>query len=112
MAWLCALASLAALARLLPQVATTCLFLAAKLEDAVTNEVLCDTSVTNGGIIYGTGTESGNEKGYIVDQSSCGWSADDAPHLETGHLLRSTFVFSASRRQFGMMAYWNLHVVA
>lgn len=98
------------LVRVFPHVHTTAL--SVKLEDATTNEVLCDMSVANGGIIYGTGTEAGNEKGYIVGQKSCGWSAADAPRLESGRQLRSTFVYNASRHQTGLMAFWYLHIAS
>lgn len=84
--------------------------LGATIQVARTNQTLCEVSVANGGLIYGTGDEAGNERGYIVGQRSCTWDAYDAPHLKTGDMLRMTFVYNASRRQTGCMAFWYLHI--
>lgn len=88
-----------------------------KIEDALTNITLCYASVANGKIIMGTGTEAGNEKGYLVGQKSCDFGdfsqidgADIAPHVQAGQPLRITTVYNNSVPQLGVMSAWFLMV--
>jgi hypothetical protein len=84
----------------------------ATLQDATTNQTLCELSAANGGIIYGAGSKAGDELGYAVGQRACAWSdeAEDAPRLVAGQLMRFTFVYNASEHHTGVMAKWYLNV--
>lgn len=81
------------------------------LEDALTNETLCHverggSSGTPGGVLYGNGTEPGNEDGYLVGLATCAWSGADAPRRKRSHPLRTVAVYDASSYQTGVMSLW------
>jgi hypothetical protein len=86
------------------------------LQDAVTNETLCHVergsgsgSGSGGGVLYGNGTEPGNENGYLVGLLPCTWSGSNAPRLKRSHPLRTTAVYSAASYQTGVMSLWLMN---
>ena len=83
-----------------------------KLEDALTNETLCYLGRDNGGVLYGTSTEAGNERDYIV--AAPNMCVGRGPHAASpaGAALRITGVYDASRQQNGAMVQWLLMVAA
>ena len=84
--------------------------LSISLQRAGTNETICRNAVDGGGMLYGTGTEAGNEVGYVVGLTPCAWGEDDAPVLTVGEPMRVTAVYNASRYQYGVMATWKLRL--
>ena len=80
----------------------------AQLQDAVTNRTLCEASTENGGVVYGTGLEAGNERGYLVGIRGCRWNRTSAPTFERGHPMRVTAAYDASEYITGAMAKINL----
>jgi hypothetical protein len=83
-----------------------------QLQDAVTSEVLCTLSRDNGGLIYGTGSEVGNEAGFLVGLERCSWTADTAPTFARDHPMRLIAAYNSSAERFGVMAQWKFAVVA
>ena len=75
-----------------------------ELQDAVTNETLCYASRENGGIIYGNGTEPGDEAGYITGFRTCRWSGGNAPRYQRRHPMRVIAYYDAERYITGAMA--------
>merc|ERR1711871_1332222 len=73
--------------------------LSMELIDHETNETLCEVHRTDdwsGGVMYGTGNEPGNEKGYLVGLTPCTWSGQSSKRFRRDHLLRSRSVYNAT----------------
>lgn len=82
------------------------------LQDAITSETLCHVergSGSSGGVLYGNGTEPGNENGYLVGLLPCTWNGSNAPRLKRSHPLRTTAVYNASTYQTGVMSLWLMN---
>lgn len=84
--------------------------LSTKIDDVLTNTTICEASVANGKIVLGTGTAQSNEKGYLVGQLPCEWSASGGPDVYAGQMIRITTVYDASVKQLGVMSAWFFHV--
>lgn len=82
------------------------------VRDARTNTTLCYMSRKNGRLVYGTSAQAKNERGYLIEQQSCDWSADDAPLLTTGTPLIMTMIYDAHKHYTGVMAQWYFDVDA
>ena len=74
------------------------------VQDAVTNVTLCSASRADGGVVYGGGSEAGDERGYITGFRSCTWNAATAPRYARSHPMRMVAVYDASRYISGAMA--------
>lgn len=88
--------------------------LSIELIDDITNKTLCSViaSVDNqGGVMYGNGTEAGNEDGYLVGLRPCTWGSD-APRFQRNHPLRTRATYNASRVHTGVMSLWLMDVSA
>lgn len=72
------------------------------------NRSLCSLSRANGGLVYGTGLEAGNEKGYLVGMGVCSWNRNAAPRIRRGDSLRVRTVYDASEYRIGVMAQFAL----
>ena len=87
-----------------------------ELTDARTNKTLCLLSRENGGLVYGSISEVGDERGYLVGIEPCRWGMDAAPRLRVGQPMRATAVYDATSTQTGVMAklgvFWTLHETA
>jgi hypothetical protein len=80
-----------------------------ELIDHETNETICEVHRTrdnSGGVMYGTGEESGNEKDYLVGLRPCTWGGQSPKRFRRDHLLRSRSVYNASTYQTGVMSLW------
>jgi len=86
-----------------------------ELFDHETNETLCEVHRTHdwtGGVMYGTGEEPGNEKGYLVGLRPCTWSGQSPKRFRRDHLLRARSVYNASFYHTGVMSLWLNEVSA
>merc|ERR1712232_1539649 len=86
-----------------------------ELFDHETNEKLCEVHRTDdwsGGVMYGTGEEPGNERGYLVGLSPCIWSGQSPKRFRRDHLLRARSVYNASFYHTGVMSLWLNEVSA
>ena len=72
------------------------------------NRTLCSMSRADGGLVYGTGREAGNERGYLVGMRVCSWDRASAPRLRRGESLRVRAVYDASHYRVGVMAQFAL----
>lgn len=89
--------------------------LSLELIDHETNETLCEVHHTadwSGGVMYGTGDEPGNEKGYLVGLKVCTWSGKTARRFRRDHLLRARSVYNATFPHTGVMSLWLAQVAA
>lgn len=89
--------------------------LAIELFDNVTNEKLCSVYASKDnkqGIMYGNGTQPGNENGYMTGLLPCVWSGANAPRFQRQHPLRTRAVYNASRGHTGVMSLWLMDVSA
>lgn len=90
--------------------------LSIELIDHETNKTLCEVhraSDNLGGVMYGNGTEPGNEDGYLVGLRPCVWGgAAAAPRFRRDHLLRARSVYNASSYHMGVMSLWLMSVSA
>jgi len=73
--------------------------------------VVCAFSRDDGGLIYGTGDEAGNERGFLVGVSACQWSYDDAPKLPNNRPMRITATYNSSEPRYGAMMKWMFMVL-
>ena len=78
--------------------------LSIELLDDVSNRTLCRASRDDGSVMYGDGTEAGNERGYITGFRTCTWGAEDAPVYERRHPMRLIAKYDGRRRITGAMA--------
>jgi len=89
--------------------------LSLELIDHETNETLCEVNRSdswNSGVMYGTGNEPGNEKGYLVGLTPCTWSGKAPKRFRRDHLFRSRSVYNATTHHFGVMSLWLTSVSA
>mmetsp|Transcript_63018 Transcript_63018/g.150120 ORF Transcript_63018/g.150120 Transcript_63018/m.150120 type:complete len:484 (+) Transcript_63018:98-1549(+) len=89
--------------------------LSMELIDDVTNKTLCKVERkpdNSGGVIYGTGQQAGNEKGYLVGLEICSWNLKNAPRYRRDHPMRARSVYDASQAHTGVMSLWLTHVAA
>lgn len=80
-----------------------------ELIDHETNETVCEVHRTDdwkGGIMYGTGDEPGNEKGYLVGLTPCTWGGQSPRRFRRDHLFRSRSVYNATYTHTGVMSLW------
>jgi len=80
-----------------------------ELIDDETNKTICAVHRTAdglGGVIYGNGTEPGNEDGYLVGLTPCSWSAENAFRGRRDRKLRSRSVYDATTSHTGVMSLW------
>lgn len=82
------------------------------LIDAISNRTLCTISKAAGTLQYGTGTEPGNERGYITGIAGCVWSGADAPQFAWNHPFRTIAVYNASHDVYGAMNNWLIDAAA
>jgi len=88
--------------------------LSIELIDDITNKTLCSVKASadnQGGVMYGNGTEAGNEDGYLVGLRPCSWGSD-APRFQRNHPLRARATYNASRGHTGVMSLWLMDVSA
>jgi len=86
-----------------------------ELIDPETNATLCEVHSTpdnSGGVIYGTGSDAGDEEGYLVGLLPCSWSGASAPRFRRDHLLLTRAVYNATKAHTGVMALWLMSVSA
>jgi len=86
-----------------------------ELFDHETNKTLCAVHRTpdnSGGIMYGTGSEAGNENGYMTGLTPCTWGGGDAPRFRRDHKLRTRAVYNATTYHTGVMSLWLMQVAA
>lgn len=99
----------AALVRASPHLHSSALSM--ELQDARTNATICHVSVANGRLVGGVGDEAG----FLTGQRPCTWSADSAPRLAHGQMLRVNVVHNAralhGSPQMGLVAFWELGYV-
>ena len=81
-----------------------------ELLDAMTNHTLCFASRADGGIVYGSGNNAGNEAGYLVGFRECIFGASEAPLIAPGHPLRIISYYNATKHITGAMATMQLKV--
>jgi len=84
------------------------------LEDAVTNETLCEVHRSDegrsGGVVYGQGSAPGDERGYLVGLSTCRWGPLAARRFRRDHPLRTRAVYNATQGHTGVMSLWLMDV--
>jgi hypothetical protein len=90
-------------------VCTDCLSI--ELIDGVTSQSLCHLTRANGGLIYGTGPEAGNEAGFLVGVGACLWSYEDAPTYQRDRPMRMIATYNSSAERYGVMVQWKFAVV-
>lgn len=78
--------------------------LSIELQDALTNQTILLANRANGGVVYGTGTTPGNERGYITGFRETTWNVADAPVYEFGHPMRLIAIYNATTYTSGAMA--------
>jgi len=86
-----------------------------ELIDPATNKTLCEVHRSDDnkhGIMYGTGSEPGNENGYLVGLTPCNWNSKEAPRFRRDHLLKIRAVYNASTSHTGVMSLWLMQVSA
>jgi len=86
-----------------------------ELFDHETNETLCEvhrTADNSGGIMYGSGNEAGNEKGYMTGLTPCSWGGGKARRFRRDHKLRTRAVYNATTSHTGVMSLWLMDVAA
>lgn len=87
--------------------------LSLELIDEVTNKTLCHVYASKDnahGIMYGNGTEAGNENGYMTGLLPCVWGGEEAPRFQRNHPLRTRAVYDSSRGHTGVMSLWLMDV--
>ena len=87
--------------------------LSLELFDDITNKSLCSVFASpdnQGGVMYGNGTEAGNENGYLVGLRPCTWAGGEAPRFQRNHPLRTRAVYNASHGHTGVMSLWLMDV--
>lgn len=85
------------------------------LIDPKTNTTLCEVHSSpdnSGGVIYGKGSDVGDEDGYLVGLRPCSWSGANAPRFQRDHLLLTRAVYNATKAHTGVMALWLMSVSA
>jgi hypothetical protein len=86
-----------------------------ELVDHETNETLCEVHRmpdNSGGVMYGTGEEPGNEKGYLTGLRPCSWGRGKARRFRRDHKLRTRAVYNATAYHTGVMSLWLINVAA
>merc|ERR1712232_380547 len=86
-----------------------------ELFDHETNETLCEVHRTpdnSAGIMYGSGNEAGNEKGYMTGLTPCSWGGGKARRFRRDHKLRTRAVYNATTSHTGVMSLWLMDVAA
>jgi hypothetical protein len=86
-----------------------------ELFDHETNETLCEVHRTpdnSGGVMYGTGDEPGNERGYLTGLTPCSWGGGRARRFRRDHKLRTRAVYNATTYHTGVMSLWLINVAA
>merc|ERR1719401_1377718 len=89
--------------------------LSIELIDNLTNQTLCEVHATpdnTGGIMYGHGSEPGNEKGYMVGLSTCRWGGQTAQRFRRDHPMRTRAVYNSTMSHTGVMSLWLMHLSA
>jgi hypothetical protein len=85
-----------------------------ELIDAVTNRTLCEVHRApdnSGGVMYGTGSIAGDEKGYLTGLRPCTWSlGENNTRFRRDHPLRARAVYDASSYHMGVMSLWLMSV--
>eukprot|EP00438_Fugacium_kawagutii_P034604 Skav225836 [mRNA] locus=scaffold345:69400:71139:+ [translate_table: standard] len=87
--------------------------LSMELFDAVTNKSICAVYASrdnNRGIMYGNGTQPGNENGYMTGLLPCKWNDKDAPRFKRNHPLRARAVYNSTYGHTGVMSLWLMDV--
>jgi len=84
------------------------------VEDAETNETLCEAHRSDGdgagGVAYGHGSTPGDERGYLVGLSPCSWGPATARRFRRDHPMRTRAVYNATQGHTGVMTLWNLQL--
>jgi len=86
-----------------------------ELIDHQTNQTICEVHRTqndSAGVMYGHGSNVGNEEGYLVGLIPCKWAGSKAPRFRRDHLLRTRSVYNASMYHTGVMSLWLMQVAA
>jgi hypothetical protein len=86
-----------------------------QLFDHETNKTLCEvhrSASNDGGVMYGNGTEPGNEKGYLTGLMPCTWGGGKAPRFKRNQKLRTRTVYNATSAHTGVMSLWLMQVSA
>mmetsp|Transcript_32535 Transcript_32535/g.74336 ORF Transcript_32535/g.74336 Transcript_32535/m.74336 type:complete len:476 (+) Transcript_32535:62-1489(+) len=86
-----------------------------ELIDDVTNKTICKVERqkdNEGGIVYGTGKDAGDELGYLVGLAPCMWDTKNASRFRRDHPMRARSVYDASEYHMGVMSLWLAHVAA
>lgn len=87
--------------------------LSLELIDNVTNKTLCFVYASKDnahGVMYGNGTQPGNENGYMTGLLPCMWGGENAPRFQRNHPLRTRAVYNSSRGHTGVMSLWLMDV--
>jgi len=87
--------------------------LSIELIDHITNKTLCSVYASKDnahGVMYGNGTQPGNEDGYMVGLIPCVWGGNDAPRFKRNHPLRTRATYNSSRGHTGVMSLWLMDV--
>jgi len=87
--------------------------LSIELIDHMTNKTLCSVYASKDnehGVMYGNGTQPGNEDGYMVGLIPCVWGGNDAPRFKRNHPLRTRATYNSSRGHTGVMSLWLMDV--
>jgi hypothetical protein len=77
--------------------------LSLEVQDALTNQTVCRTSVANGGIIYGRNDARGDERGYIIGSRPCTWDGENALRFARSHPVRTIAIYNAAKQVDGAM---------
>eukprot|EP00927_Polykrikos_kofoidii_P085241 TRINITY_DN9214_c0_g1_i1.p1 TRINITY_DN9214_c0_g1~~TRINITY_DN9214_c0_g1_i1.p1 ORF type:complete len:506 (+),score=55.98 TRINITY_DN9214_c0_g1_i1:70-1518(+) len=85
-----------------------------ELIDHETNQTVCEKERGDiaKGVIYGNGTEPGNEKGYLVGLMPCVWNGSVSRRYRRDHLFRSRSTYDATSSHTGVMSLWLMSVSA
>jgi hypothetical protein len=79
-----------------------------ELYNVQTGELLCASHP-----IYGTGSEAGNETGYIVGVPPCVWGPPplrQPPRLRAGDKVRTVSRYNSTEGHYGVMGLWFMQV--
>ena len=79
-----------------------------ELYNNLTGELLCASHP-----IYGTGTDAGNEKGYMVGVPPCVWGPPplrQPPRLRAGDKVKTVSRYNSTNAHYGVMGIWMMQV--